>query len=310
MSDCVRDRLWLWGHQAGGFNGQYGLPCDSSITPAEAAEWMGIPNVAMVVYGGQPRPPFEPAARPLAGVKKLVWSAIGDGTPPATTTALISTRCWRWWTRAPIFAARVLDDFFNSPPGRPGEYRCDLPTLRAMADRLHQAPRRQDLWMVLYTHQLALPIADYLACADLVTFWTWKPAELERLEENFSRAEAMVRGKSNSPDPAQATGAGLLHVGPRRQPADAYRRRRAPVPSRPGVVCARQNRGNGLRQFRTGRHADRRRPMDPPVDRRSGRRRNQGGGLAGLTELLLRQDVLADLSLRDSRRCGFELATD
>ncbi len=95
----------------------------------------------------------------------------------------------------------VLDDFFNSPPGRPGEYRCDLPTLRAMADRLHQAPRRQDLWMVLYTHQLALPIADYLACADLVTFWTWKPAELERLEENFSRAEAMVRGKSNSPDP-------------------------------------------------------------------------------------------------------------
>ena len=46
----IRDRLWLWGHEAGSHNEEWNLPAASQIMPAQAAENMGIPNIIMVRY--------------------------------------------------------------------------------------------------------------------------------------------------------------------------------------------------------------------------------------------------------------------
>src|SRR5262249_22985274 len=43
----VRDKLWLWGHDAGAHNDGWGLPRPSRIPPAEAAFYLGTPNLIM-----------------------------------------------------------------------------------------------------------------------------------------------------------------------------------------------------------------------------------------------------------------------
>ena len=77
--ETVRDRLWLWGHHAGAHNHQYGLQQDSAVTPAAAAQSLGIRNILMVRYGGVPAPPFGEHARPVAGLDRVVWSVEGAG---------------------------------------------------------------------------------------------------------------------------------------------------------------------------------------------------------------------------------------
>ena len=44
----VRDRLWLWGHEAGAHDAEWNLPRPSRITPLGAACYLGIPNLLMV----------------------------------------------------------------------------------------------------------------------------------------------------------------------------------------------------------------------------------------------------------------------
>ncbi len=51
----------------------------STITPAKAAVFLGIPNALMVRYELDPQPPFEPHARPLASMRHVVWSIEGGG---------------------------------------------------------------------------------------------------------------------------------------------------------------------------------------------------------------------------------------
>src|SRR5437762_6522180 len=73
----VRDKFWLWGHDAGSHNDGWGLPGPSRITPAEAAFYMGIPNLIMVRYKGRPLLPLDQFAVPLQALQRVVWSAVG-----------------------------------------------------------------------------------------------------------------------------------------------------------------------------------------------------------------------------------------
>lgn len=80
--DTVRDRLWLWGHPAGCHTqnrAQWGLPGSSRIAPVEAAAWLGIPNLLMVRYDLEPKPPFGDYARPMRALRRVVWSIEGGG---------------------------------------------------------------------------------------------------------------------------------------------------------------------------------------------------------------------------------------
>ena len=65
----------------------------------------------------------------------------------------------------PNVVGAIMDDFYRGP--RP---RYTLETLGAIQQPLHAAGL--DLWVVLYYHQLDLPVQDHLALCDVVTFWT------------------------------------------------------------------------------------------------------------------------------------------
>ena len=54
--------------------------------------------------------------------------------------------------------------------------------------------KRLDIWVVLYTHQLDLPVARHLEQCDLVSFWTWNADELADLEHNMGRLERINPG--------------------------------------------------------------------------------------------------------------------
>src|SRR5438270_3965790 len=78
-ASVVRDRLWLWGHDAGSHNASWGLPKPSRITPVEAAFYLGVPNVIMVRYSGRPPLPLDQYAVPFRPLRQVVWSVVGAG---------------------------------------------------------------------------------------------------------------------------------------------------------------------------------------------------------------------------------------
>ena len=110
----VRDRLWLWGHPAGSHNGQYGLPGESSIAPAEAAAYMGLPNVLMVRYGSRPEPPFTVEADALSELDRVVWSIEGGGGFDVEQALGLRERL-------PNLRGLIMDDYFGrvGPPAPP-----------------------------------------------------------------------------------------------------------------------------------------------------------------------------------------------
>ncbi len=110
----VGDRLWLWGHPAGSHNGQYGLPGESKITPAEAAASMGLGNVLMVRYGARPELPLDAEADALSGLDRVVWSVEGGGG--FDVEAVLALR-----ERLPNLRGLIMDDYFGrvAPPAPP-----------------------------------------------------------------------------------------------------------------------------------------------------------------------------------------------
>ena len=216
----VRDRLWMWGHQAGSHNKDWGLPQPSRITPAQAAAYMGIPNLAMVVYGNQPEPPFDRHAVAMRPLQRVVWSIVGDSSSKRTDDKSDLDEVLRLSARFPNITGAIMDDFFNGEPGgaEPGARRSveDLENFRA---RLQAGPRPLDLWVVVYAHQLDLPIAGHLDACDVLTFWTWKAEDLSALEENFARLERL------SPTPRKVLGCYMWdYGGGKPMPLDAMQR--------------------------------------------------------------------------------------
>ena len=199
MSDpqTVRDRLWLWGHQAGSHTTGpakdiWKLPGESRITPAEAAEYMGIPNCILVVYADQPRPPFAPAARPMASLSRLVWSIVGDSGSTRNDRQTDLEEVLHLSAEMPNVTGAMMDDFFAAE-GRP---RYPAETLADIRRRLKSAgPRPLDLWVVLYHDQLALPVGPCLEQCDVATFWTMRTRQLDRLEANFESFCALAAAR-------------------------------------------------------------------------------------------------------------------
>lgn len=188
----VRDSFWLWGHAAGVHcTGNWGLPPVSRMTPAEAAMYMGIPNMLMVGFGKPPQPPsdqYEQYAISFRSLNRVVWSIVGAG---ALTGAEDRARALALAHRHPNITGVIMDDFFNDlrrgrkPPLSPDE-------LREVRRALVLPDRRLDLWVVLYDMELALSFGEYLDLCDKVTFWTWHAKDLDKLEDNFARAEKLA----------------------------------------------------------------------------------------------------------------------
>jgi hypothetical protein len=187
----VRDCLWLWGHEAGAHNGAWGLPADSRVTPGQASAAMGIPNGIMVRYGEGFN--AEGCVEDLRPARRVVWSIVGaGGHTDGGEIAFVREKA----AERPNWVGVMMDDFFLSRPAEDGRIAVHSPeALAAIREQLVVAGRRLDLWVVLYDHQLHLPVAEHLRQCDVISFWTWRAADLERLDANMARLEAIVPGR-------------------------------------------------------------------------------------------------------------------
>lgn len=194
----IRDRMWVWGHDAGVYNGQWGLPGNSRITPVEGAGYLGVSNVIFIRYEGRPKPPFSAYAQPFKGLKRVMWSVTGAGgaTSEAERSEVVALA-----REMPNMTGVFMDDFFQFTAGAAagGEAEAaaalSVEQLRQVRRQLTLDGRRLDLGVTLYTHQLDPRIVPHLALCDVVSLWTWKAEDLERLDGNFARYEKLAPGK-------------------------------------------------------------------------------------------------------------------
>lgn len=186
----VRDRLWLWGHDAGSHNDDWGLPGPSRITPVEASLYLGVPNLIMVRYRGRPPLPLDQYAIPLRALRRVVWSAVGaHGQTDDQERAHILDLA----TRHPNVTGIMLDDFFLSQPGSAGE-RTVLPVdkLRELRGQLSTGGRRLDLWAALYENQLDRTLTPYLELLDAVSLWAWDADKVRSQGDYLGQLEALA----------------------------------------------------------------------------------------------------------------------
>ncbi|MGI0134620.1 MAG: hypothetical protein ACREBW_06660, partial [Candidatus Micrarchaeaceae archaeon] len=190
----VGDKLWIFAHVAGSNNGLPGLQGTSRMTPAEGAFYLNVPNLIFDAYHDRKEPCKvlpEPAMYDQYGIsflplQRVVWSIVGDGGH-VVQSGLQSVR--EMAQRFSNITGAYMDDFFrNTLDGRevgvftPGE-------LTYIQKQLKIDDRTLDLWVTLYHHNLKFDVSGYLARVNVITYWTWKAKDLERLEDGFAQAE-------------------------------------------------------------------------------------------------------------------------
>ena len=186
----VRDRLWLWSHVAGSYNGMFNLPGNSRMTPAEAAFYMAIPNIFMLHRNGTPEPPLEQYALAFEPLRDVVWGIVGES---GTTQTSEREMVLKLALHNPKISGVVMDDFFTG--SKDGKISAlTLEQIRELRRRLKAPEKKLDLWVVLYEHQLEDRVIDYLKLCDVVQLWTWYGQNLEQLRSNFEKAEKLAAG--------------------------------------------------------------------------------------------------------------------
>jgi hypothetical protein len=185
--DTVRDRFWIWGHDAGSHNTGWNLPGPSRITPVEAAWYLGTPNMIMVRYSPESLQASAQYAIPFRSLRRVLWSVVGGG---GLNSSDDTARALALPASLPNMTGVMMDDFFHDP--QPGEEAGTLSVAQLQQIRGELDARTLDLWVVLYTYQLHLPVTDQLAFCNGLTLWTWKAADLKDLEANLSRAETLA----------------------------------------------------------------------------------------------------------------------
>lgn len=106
----VRDRLWVWAHAVGSYDGAWGLPGNSRVTPVEGARYLGVPNLILIRYEGKPAPPFEDYAAPFQTLKRVYWSIAGAG---GATSQEEREHVFRLAAKMPNLVGLFMDDFFQ-----------------------------------------------------------------------------------------------------------------------------------------------------------------------------------------------------
>jgi hypothetical protein len=113
----VRDRFWMWAHEAHSYDNAWGLPRNGRITPVEGAQYLGVPNIILIRYEGKPAPPFEQYAVPFKSLKRVFWSIAGAG---GATSDEEREQVFRLAANLPNMTGVFMDDFFQfSARGKP-----------------------------------------------------------------------------------------------------------------------------------------------------------------------------------------------
>ena len=191
----LRDRLWMWGHDAGSTKGQYNIPDGGRILPADAIRYMGIPNVCMIRWRSMPEPPFDNYVKQFAQTKRLAWSIVDGARQPYAEKKRLAFELAR---KMPNLVSVYLDDFFlgdATPKGEEAAANLSVSDLQALRSELEAQQRRLDLSLVLYSNQLKPAIARHIQLCDVVSFWTWKATDLVNLQSNFQAYRQIIPDK-------------------------------------------------------------------------------------------------------------------
>jgi len=209
-AETVRDRIWIWGHPAGVYNESYlaNLPKKSTIEPVAAADALGIRNMIFVRYEGKPAPPFESYYAPFQKLDRVYWSLVGAS---GATSADERDQVYQLAEAHPNVAGFILDDFFHvssigpgadpelearDAPGDIAPFEASLSPqeLHALGQRTVRG-EKLPIMAVVYTGQISLRAKAHLAEVDQVCLWTWRPADLQDLENNLAKLEKLVGDK-------------------------------------------------------------------------------------------------------------------
>ncbi len=185
----VRDRMWLWGHEAGSHDTEWAIGRPSRITPVEAAFYMDVPNLIMVRYHDKPEMPFDQYAIPFRRLKQVFWSAVGGA---GRSSEEERRHVLELAARNPNIIGVFMDDFFRRPQDAGDLGVLGVKELQSLRNQFTVAGRRLELGVTLYTFQLDMPLAAHLALCDWVSLWTWIEPDLKDLEENMARCEQLT----------------------------------------------------------------------------------------------------------------------
>jgi hypothetical protein len=189
----VRDKLWIFTAPAGADNDalkQAHFPRLSRMTPAEGAFYLNVPNLLIVSYQGKPEPPFDQDAIPFRPLKQVVWCLNGENGKIVDRQQ--RKTLFDFAGRCPNLTGFLLDDFFNDIFPKNGPHYVSPDQIRALRKELVIGGKRRDLYVVVYQHQLDLPIKPYFDLCDKVTYWTWNAKDLTNLEKDFPRLEKLA----------------------------------------------------------------------------------------------------------------------
>ena len=206
-AETVRQRLWIWGHPAGVYNGSFLRPLGlkSSIEPVAGAESLGLKNMIFVRYDGKPSAPFDTYYAPFRKLDRVYWSlvAAGGGTSVSERDAAFALA-----EKNPNLVGFILDDFFHEPsqgnaadpvgskasPETPFHASLTPAELRTLHQRQVRG-QKLPIMGVIYTAQVKPRARAHIAEVDQLCLWTWRPADLKNLEANFTALEKLAPGK-------------------------------------------------------------------------------------------------------------------
>ena len=196
----LRDRLWMWGHDSGVYDGPggvYNIPLSAPISMVDGIRSMGIPNVC-AIRGGTPDAAYRAQ---FAGVKRVAW-ALSMGSHDS----YLELKDYVFGLREtmPNLTGYYLDDFFHGaaapesgqvPPAGPAPASLSLEQMRQLHEETVAYRRRLDLAIVLYTRQLSASIQPVMRYVDVASLWIWDGTDIQQIAANFARYRALVPDK-------------------------------------------------------------------------------------------------------------------
>ena len=198
----LRDKLWIFGvraHQDDAYLG-HSSPLSrfgSSMTPAEAAFYLNVPNMIMVTCQGDPIPfsqraeqymlSYTPCSRVLWSVDSSFSEKPGEGADYVLDLS----------RRYPNLTGAFSDDFIGRFRRFEGEekLRKAAEYIRTVRETLDRADRHLDLYVVYYTHEIDEAHREIFRMADGLTNWTWNCQDLPKLEENLEKLHDFMPDK-------------------------------------------------------------------------------------------------------------------
>jgi len=196
----LRDRLWMWGHDSGAYDGPkgvYNIPLSAPMSMAEGIKSMGIPNVC-VIRGGTPNAEYR---KQFKDVKRIAWNLSGGSNK---SYRALKNYVFGLRDTMPNLTGYYLDDFFNfglqpkfdrNSEAEPAPATLSLEEMKQLYTETLAYKRRLDLAIVVYTSQLCPAIKPVMKYVDVVSLWIWSGVDIQKIEANFKKYRSLVPDK-------------------------------------------------------------------------------------------------------------------